>query len=659
MNNEYEKLKELLNKYSYEYYVLDEPSVTDYEYDMLLRKLIKMEEENPAIIAPDSPSQKVGGKILKGFESVVHAVKMQSLQDAFSEDEIRDFDKRVKAVCPNAEYTVEPKIDGLSVSLEYENSLLVRGSTRGDGQVGEDVTNNLKTVKSIPLKTNIPVERLEVRGEVFMPKKSFEKLNFEREENGETTFANPRNAAAGSLRQLDSSIAAKRNLDIFVFNVQSVTGIEFKTHLESLEFLKKAGFKVIDDTEAFSSIDGALEKIAEIGNTRKGYYYDTDGAVIKVNSLSDREILGETAKVPRWAIAFKYPAEQKETTIKNIFINVGRTGVLTPTAEFETVTLAGTRVSRATLHNLDYIRQKDIKIGDRVLIQKAGDIIPEVVKSLTEKRTGEETDFDMPKNCPVCGAPVHREDGEAAFRCTNFACSAQAVRNIIHFVSRNAMDIEGMGPSVVQKLIDEHLIENSADIYSIKKDDLVNIDKLGEKSAQNLINAIENSKKNCLSRLLFGLGIRHIGQSAAREIAKHFKNIDALISASAEEIAEIDDIGMIMANSVREFFDEERNIKIIDEFKAQSVNTEYIDVGVNFDNRFEGKTFVVTGTLETLKRAEAEALIENYGGKASKSVSKNTDYVLAGESAGSKLDKAQSLGITVIDETEFLKMVEK
>ncbi len=659
MNNEYEKLKELLNKYSYEYYVLDEPSVTDYEYDMLLRKLIKMEEENPAIIAPDSPSQKVGGKILKGFESVVHAVKMQSLQDAFSEDEIRDFDKRVKAVCPNAEYTVEPKIDGLSVSLEYENSLLVRGSTRGDGQVGEDVTNNLKTVKSIPLKTNIPVERLEVRGEVFMPKKSFEKLNFEREENGETTFANPRNAAAGSLRQLDSSIAAKRNLDIFVFNVQSVTGIEFKTHLESLEFLKKAGFKVIDDTEAFSSIDGALEKIAEIGNTRKGYYYDTDGAVIKVNSLSDREILGETAKVPRWAIAFKYPAEQKETTIKNIFINVGRTGVLTPTAEFETVTLAGTRVSRATLHNLDYIRQKDIKIGDRVLIQKAGDIIPEVVKSLTEKRTGEETDFDMPKNCPVCGAPVHREDGEAAFRCTNFACSAQAVRNIIHFVSRNAMDIEGMGPSVVQKLIDEHLIENSADIYSIKKDDLVNIDKLGEKSAQNLINAIENSKKNCLSRLLFGLGIRHIGQSAAREIAKHFKNIDALISASAEEIAEIDDIGMIMANSVREFFDEERNIKIIDEFKAQSVNTEYIDEGANFDNRFEGKTFVVTGTLETLKRAEAEALIENYGGKASKSVSKNTDYVLAGESAGSKLDKAQSLGITVIDETEFLKMVEK
>ena len=658
MNNEYEKLKELLNKYSYEYYVLDEPSVTDYEYDMLLRKLIKMEKENPEIIAPDSPSQKVGGKILKGFESVVHTVKMQSLQDAFSEEEIRDFDKRVKAVCPNAEYTVEPKIDGLSVSLEYENSLLVRGSTRGDGQVGEDVTNNLKTVKSIPLKTNIPVERLEVRGEVFMPKKSFEKLNFEREENGETTFANPRNAAAGSLRQLDSSVAAKRNLDIFIFNVQSVTGIEFKTHLESLEFLKKAGFKVIDDTEAFSSIGGALEKIAEIGNTRKGYYYDTDGAVIKVNSLSDREILGETAKVPRWAIAFKYPAEQKETTIKNIFINVGRTGVLTPTAEFETVTLAGTRVSRATLHNLDYIRQKDIKIGDRVLIQKAGDIIPEVVKSLTEKRTGEETDFDMPKNCPVCGAPVHREDGEAAYRCTNFACSAQAVRNIIHFVSRNAMDIEGMGPSVVQKLIDEHLIGNSADIYSIKKDDLVNIDKLGEKSAQNLINAIENSKKNCLSRLLFGLGIRHIGQSAAREIAKHFKNIDALISASAEEIAEIDDIGMIMANSVREFFDEERNIKIIDEFKAQSVNTEYIDEGANFDNRFEGKTFVVTGTLETLKRAEAEALIKNYGGKASKSVSKNTDYVLAGESAGSKLDKAQSLGITVIDETEFLKMVE-
>ena len=598
MDKKYDELKELLNRLSYEYYVLDNPTVTDYEYDMLLRKLIKMEEENPKIIAPDSPSQKVGGKILTGFESVVHNVKMQSLQDAFSEDEIRDFDRRVKAVCPDAKYTVEPKIDGLSVSLEYENSLFVRGSTRGDGLVGEDVTNNLKTVKTIPLKTNIPVERLEVRGEVFMPKKSFEKLNAERDAEGEQVFANPRNAAAGSLRQLDSSVAAKRNLDIFVFNVQSVSGVEFKTHIESLEFLKKAGFKVIDDNTAYSSIDAALERIDEIGKTRSGFYYDTDGAVIKVNSLSQREMLGETAKVPRWAIAFKYPAEQKETTIKSIFVNVGRTGVLTPAAEFETVTLAGTRVSRATLHNLDYIRQKDIKIGDRVLIQKAGDIIPEVVKSLTEKRTGGEIEFNMPKNCPVCGSPVHREEGEAAYRCTNFACSAQAVRNIIHFVSRNAMDIEGMGPSVVQKLIDEHLIENSADIYSVKKDDLVNIDKLGEKSAQNLVNAIEKSKKNCLSRLIFGLGIRHIGQAAAREIAKHFKNIDALINAPVEAIAEIDDIGMIMAKSVREFFDEERNLKIIDEFKAQGVNTEYIDESEGFDNRFEGKTFVVTARLK-------------------------------------------------------------
>lgn len=658
MDKKYDELKELLNRLSYEYYVLDNPTVTDYEYDMLLRKLIKMEEENPKIIAPDSPSQKVGGKILTGFESVVHNVKMQSLQDAFSEDEIRDFDRRVKAVCPDAKYTVEPKIDGLSVSLEYENSLFVRGSTRGDGLVGEDVTNNLKTVKTIPLKTNIPVERLEVRGEVFMPKKSFEKLNAERDAEGEQVFANPRNAAAGSLRQLDSSVAAKRNLDIFVFNVQSVSGIEFKTHIESLEFLKKAGFKVIDDNTAYSSIDAALERIDEIGKTRSGFYYDTDGAVIKVNSLSQREMLGETAKVPRWAIAFKYPAEQKETTIKSIFVNVGRTGVLTPAAEFETVTLAGTRVSRATLHNLDYIRQKDIKIGDRVLIQKAGDIIPEVVKSLAEKRTGSEIEFNMPKNCPVCGSPVHREEGEAAYRCTNFACSAQAVRNIIHFVSRNAMDIEGMGPSVVQKLIDEHLIENSADIYSVKKDDLVNIDKLGEKSAQNLVNAIEKSKKNCLSRLIFGLGIRHIGQAAAREIAKHFKNIDALINAPVDAIAEIDDIGMIMAKSVREFFDEERNLKIIDEFKAQGVNTEYIDESEGFDNRFEGKTFVVTGTLETLKRTEAEALIENFGGKAAKSVSKNTSFVLAGESAGSKLEKAQKLGIRVIDEAEFLKMVE-
>ncbi|MDY5627785.1 MAG: NAD-dependent DNA ligase LigA [Clostridia bacterium] len=658
MNKEYEELKNLLNKYSYEYYVLDKPTVTDYEYDMLLRKLIKMEEENPDIIAPDSPSQKVGGKILKGFESVVHNVKMQSLQDAFGADEIRDFDRRVKAVCPNAEYTVEPKIDGLSVSLEYENSLFVRGSTRGDGMVGEDVTNNLKTVKTIPLRLNVPVQRLEVRGEVFMPKKSFEKLNAECEEAGETSFANPRNAAAGSLRQLDSSIAAKRNLDIFIFNVQSVSGMEFKTHLESLEFLKKAGFKVIDDNTAYFDIEGALERIKEIGDERRKYYYDTDGAVIKVNSLLHRELLGETTKVPRWAIAFKYPAEQKETTIKNIFINVGRTGVLTPAAEFETVSIAGTNVSKATLHNLDYIRQKDIKIGDKVLIQKAGDIIPEVVKVLSEKRTGEEFEFNMPDNCPVCGAPVHREEGEAAYRCTNFACPAQAVRTIIHFVSRNAMDIEGMGPSVVQKLIDEKLISNSADIYTLNKDDLVNIDKLGEKSAQNLINAIEKSKNNCLSRLLFGLGIRHIGQSAARSTAKHFKNIDNIISASAEEIAEIDDIGMIMARSLRSFFDEEQNLKIIDAFKAANVNTEYIDERAGFDDRFAGKTIVVTGTLETLKRAEAEDLIEKYGGKAAKSVSKNTSFVLAGESAGSKLEKAQKLGIKVIDETEFLKMVE-
>lgn len=659
MINEYNKLKEKLNKLSYEYYVLDNPDASDYEYDMLMRRLIEIEKEHPEFVDETSPSQKIGGKVLDGFETVVHEVKMQSLQDAFSHDELRDFDKRVRGVIDNPSYVTEHKIDGLSVSLEYRNSVFVRGSTRGDGSVGEDVTNNLKTIKSIPLKLNVDVPYLEVRGEVFMSKKSFENLNKEQEENGKTPFANPRNAAAGSLRQLDSSIAAKRNLDIFVFNIQKIEGMEFATHLEGLDFLKKAGFKVIDNDAAFDTIEGAIEKIEEIGSLRPSFYYDIDGAVIKINSLSQREALGTTTKVPRWAIAFKYPPEQKETKIKRIFVNVGRTGVLTPQAEFETVLIAGTNVSRATLHNLDYIRQKDIMINDTVLVQKAGDIIPEVVKVLTDKRDGSEIKFEMPQTCPECGSKVHREEGEAAYRCTSFSCPAQISRNIIHFVSRNAMDIEGLGPSVVDKLIEQKLISSSADLYKLKKEDLINLEKFAEKSSDNLINSIENSKKNCLSRLLFALGIRHIGQNAARIIAKKFKTMDNVINATEDEISQIDDIGATMAKSVVEFFNQSRNIELISSLKEQNVNMEYIENDIGFDDRFSGMTIVVTGTLETLKREEAKALIEKFGGKAAGSVSKKTSFVVAGSEAGSKLTKANELGIKVIDEQEFLKMVEK
>ncbi len=659
MIKEYNELKEKLNKLSYEYYVLDNPDASDYEYDMLMRRLIEIEKQHPEFVDETSPSQKVGGAVLEGFEAVVHEVKMQSLQDAFSHDELIDFDKRVRGVINNPSYVVEHKIDGLSVSLEYENSVFVRGSTRGDGSVGEDVTNNLKTIKSIPLKLNVDVPYLEVRGEVFMSKKSFENLNNEQEENGKTPFANPRNAAAGSLRQLDSSIAAKRNLDIFVFNIQKIAGMEFETHLEGLNFLKKAGFKVIDNEVSFDTIEGAIEKIEEIGRLRPNLYYDIDGAVIKVNSLSQREELGSTTKVPRWAIAYKYPPEQKETKIKKIFVNVGRTGVLTPQAEFETVLIAGTNVSRATLHNLDYIRQKDIMINDTVLVQKAGDIIPEVVRVLTEKRDGSEIKFEMPLSCPECGGNVHREEGEAAYRCTSFSCPAQKSRNIIHFVSRNAMDIEGLGPSVVDKLIEEKLILTSADLYKLKKEDLINLEKFAEKSSDNLIKSIENSKKNCLSRLLFALGIRHIGQNAARIIAKKFKSMDNIINATEDEISQIGDIGSIMAKSVVEFFKQERNLEVINSLKEQDVNMNYIESDAGYDDRFSGMTFVVTGTLDALKREEAKALIEKFGGKAAGSVSKKTTLVVAGSEAGSKLTKANELGIKVIDEQEFLKMVEK
>lgn len=656
MKKRYEELKNLLNMHSHNYYVLDNPSITDYEYDMLMRELIEIEKNNPDFISPDSPSQKVGGAILTEFESVEHDVQMQSLQDAFSKEEIYDFALRVeKALEKGTEYVVEKKIDGLSVSLEYRNSLFVRGSTRGNGFVGEDVTNNLKTIKSIPLKLNVDVDYLEVRGEVFMSKQNFKKINEIKEENGEEPFANPRNAAAGSLRQLDSSIAAKRNLDIFVFNIQKIEGKEIKTHLEGLEFLRTAGFKVIDNDKKFTSIDDVLKEIENISSERSSLYYDIDGAVIKVNNLAEREILGSTSKTPRWAIAFKYPAEQKETIVKDIFVTVGRTGVLTPNADLETVLVAGSKVSRATLHNMDYINMKDIRIGDTVLIQKAGDIIPEVVKVITEKRSGNELRFEMPKTCPECGSHVVKEDGEAAHRCTGLSCPAQQLKKISHFVSKNAMDISGLGEAVVKKLLDENIISSSADLYYIEKDAISSLDKLGEKSSENLINAINASKEKCLSNLIFALGIRHIGLNTAKLIASKFKTIENLINASEEELSLINDVGAIMAKSVVEFFSETSNLKLIEQLKNAGVNTQYIDTSTGFDNRFENLTFVITGTLDSMGRKEAQEIIENFGGKVSGSVSKKTDFVVVGESAGSKLTKANELGIAVLNESEFLE----
>ena len=657
MNEYYENLKKEIAYHSHRYYVLDNPEITDAQYDKLMHELLDFEKENPNLISEDSPSQKIGGTILKGFTQVRHEVQMQSLTDAFSFEEIKEFDQRVKNdLNTDYEYVVEQKIDGLSVSLEYRDSLFVRGSTRGDGFVGEDVTNNLKTIMSIPLRLNVEVPYLEVRGEVFMSKASFAKLNEQREEDGQPTFANPRNAAAGSLRQLDSSVAAKRNLDIFVFNIQRVEGIEFKTHLEGLEFLRKAGFKVIDNDKKFNTIEDAFDEIQRIGQMRPDLYYDIDGAVIKVNDLKQRDMLGSTAKTPKWAIAFKYPAEQKKTKIKDIIIQVGRTGVLTPRAHLETVALAGSFVSYATLHNIDNIRQKDIRIGDNVLVQKAGDIIPEIICSVPEDRTGDEVIFEMPSTCPVCGGFVSREEGEAAHRCTNPDCEAQLERNIIHFVSRDAMDIEGMGPSVVAKLMDAKLIKSSADIYYLTKDELLTLEKFGEKSADNLLASIEKSKQNDLSRLIYALGIRHIGNGGAKLVAKKAKTIDALFDMTVDELTTIDDFGTIMAQSVVDFFKQPHIKEYIEKIKNAGVNTEYIeDEGAT--SILEGKTIVVTGTLPTLSRKDATDLIEKNGGKASGSVSKKTDYVLAGEAAGSKLTKANELGIPVIDEAEFLSMI--
>ena len=655
--NRIEYLRETLNRYGYEYYVLDNPTVSDFEYDALMNELISLENENPELITSDSPTQRVGGEVSEGFSEVTHAVQMQSLADVFSKEELEAFDERVRSALEvdEVEYVVEMKIDGLSVSLEYENGSLVRGSTRGNGFVGEDITQNLRTIPSIPLKLTEAVPYLEVRGEVFMPQKSFLALNEQRELSGEPLFANPRNAAAGSLRQLDSKIAAERKLDIFVFNVQRSEGLELYDHRSSIDYLAKLGFKVIPGNKTFKGISEAYEEIQRIGESRGELTFDIDGSVVKVNSFTQRELLGSTSKTPKWAAAYKFPAEQQETKLIDIALQVGRTGVVTPNAVLEPVRIAGSTVSRATLHNIDNIRAKDIRIGDTVVIQKAGDIIPEVVEVVLSKRSGAETEFSMPSSCPVCGGELRREEGEAATRCTNSNCPAQQLRAIIHYVSKPAMDIDGLGAAVVEQLLDEGLIHDFADLYTLKFEDIVNLERFGNKSAKNLIDAIDKSREMGLDRVLFGLGIRMIGSRAAQILADRFGNIDALMSATAEELSDIPEIGEKMAVSLTEYFAQEKSADIINRLKDANVDLTY--EAKRESNILEGKTLVLTGTLPTLKRSEAKALIESHGGKVSGSVSKKTDYVVAGEEAGSKLDKANDLGITMLTEEDLLTML--
>ena len=651
-----QELMEQLNYHNYKYYVEDSPEISDFEFDAMLSELEKLEEQYPQFKKANSPTMRVGGEAVSSFVKVHHDVEMQSLQKAFSKEELLDFDKRVREQFPDVEYVVEHKIDGLSVSLEYENGEFVRGSTRGDGITGEDVSENLKTIRSIPLSLKDKIPYLEVRGEVFLSRENFQKINALLEASDQPLFANPRNAAAGSLRQLDPKIAAKRQLDIFVFNIQQVRGVELKNHIEGLHFLKEQGFKTILNDSVFPTMDAAFEQIQRIGEERGQLYFDIDGAVVKVNDFEIRHQLGVTAKFPRWAIAYIYPAEKQTTVIRDIKVQVGRTGVLTPLAILDTVHIAGSNVSRATLHNMDYIREKDIRIGDTVVIQKAGDIIPAVVEVLKEDRSGDEKEFHMPEHCLECGAAVIREEGEAAYRCTGVNCPAQRFRNIVHFVSRDAMNIDGLGPSIIEQLLERNLIETAADLYYLKAEDIADMEKMGEKSAQNLMTSLERSKSNPLYRLIFGLGIRHIGEKAAKLIAKRYKTIENLQTATVEELTEIDDIGEIMAVSVVEFFEEPQNRMFLQRLAEAGVHCEDNSEEELIDKRFDGKVFVLTGTLEKYKRSEASAIIERYGGKTSSSVSKKTDYVLAGADAGSKLEKAQALGIAVISEDEFEEM---
>ena len=657
--NRIAELVKELNFHSLKYYVEDSPQISDYDYDMLMRELKELEEANPELILPHSPTQRVGDKPLSEFEPVHHKVPLKSLQDVFSYAELEEFDARVRKVTNNPEYVVELKIDGLSVALEYRKGIFYRGATRGNGVDGEDVTLNLKTIQSIPLYLTSPVDII-VRGEVFMPRDSFDKLNLRRESSGEPLFANPRNAAAGSLRQLDSSVTAKRNLDIFIFNIQKLDA-EFGddvilSHSQSLDFLKSLGFKVSPFYNVFHSVSEAFAEIERFDKIRNTLGFDIDGAVVKVNDLDLRERLGETVKFPRWAAAYKYPPEQKATKLTDIVINVGRTGVLTPNAVLEPVSLSGTTVSKATLHNQNFIRDMGIMINDTVIVQKAGEIIPEVVRVDADKRNGSERKFVMPDKCPVCGALVVTDESGIAVRCPNRMCEAQIFRKIVHFASKDAMDIEGLGPAIVQQLIDCSLLKDVADLYTLTQEQLTQLEGFAEVSAKNTVSAIENSKSAGLERVIFALGIRNIGQKASKLLAKHFKSIDNLIMASTDEIAEIDDFGEISARSVADYFADRTNIELVEKLRKYGVVMEFSE---NIEDlRFEGKTFVLSGGLDSMTRSRAEEIIESFGGKTSSSVSSKTSYLLLGDKPGSKLEKARKLGVEIIDEQQFLKMTE-
>ncbi len=653
-HTEIDQLRRELERAGYEYYVLDKPTMSDYDYDHKLRRLEELEQDHPETVTPDSPTQRVGGQALSSFEPVRHRVPLESLQDVFDFDEVRAFDQRVQSAVAGAVYVVEPKVDGLSVALEYENGLFVRGATRGDGRVGEDVTANLRTVRSIPLRVDGAPEHLIVRGEVFMPKKVFHALNDERERRGEALFANPRNAAAGSLRQQDARIAAQRKLDILVFNVQWSDGAAFQTHEETLDYLAQKGFKVIPH-QLCTTMDQVTERITQIGEERDRFSFDIDGAVVKVNDLSQRAVLGSTAKFPRWAAAYKYPPEVKPSRLTDIVVQVGRTGVLTPKAVLEPVRLAGTTVTSATLHNQDFISDKDIRIGDTVLVRKAGEIIPEVLSVVLDKRPADSRPYFLPKTCPVCGAPVERDEDGAHMRCTGAECPAQLLRNLTHFASRDAMDIDGLGVAVVENLVNAGLVKTPGDLYFLKEEGVAGLDRMGKKSAQNLMAAIRRSKEQDLSRLIYAFGIRQVGQKAGKILATRFQTMEALEHATLEELTAVNDVGEITARSILTWLESPQSRHLIARLRQAGVNMTAAAQGS--DQRFAGMTFVLTGGLEQFTRDQAAAMIEDRGGKSAGSVSKKTTYVVAGEGAGSKLKKALDLGIPVLTEQEFLDLM--
>ena len=651
---EMKQLRETLNANGYLYYVLDAPTMSDYEYDHLLRRLEDLEKEHPEEITPDSPTQRVGGKLLSQFEEVRHAVPLESLQDVFDGGEVREFLEKIAADLPDAAYSVEPKVDGLSVALEYRDGVFVRGATRGDGRVGEDVTENLRTIRSIPMTLPEKLPHLIVRGEVYMARSVFEEINTQREIEGKPLMANPRNAAAGSMRQLDSKVAAARRLDIAVFNLQLAEGRTFATHTETLDYLADQHFKVIPH-KPLQSAEDILNEITRLGDQRMAFPFDIDGAVVKLDSLPEREVLGSTAKCPRWAVAYKYPPERKPSVLKDIVVQVGRTGVLTPKAVLEPVRLAGTTVTYATLHNQDFITSKDIRIGDTVIVQKAGEIIPEIVEVMKDKRPSGAVPYYLPPVCPVCGAPVIRDEDGAAVRCTGAECPAQLLRNLTHFASRNAMDIDGLGPAVMQQLVDSGLVRTAADLYSLRPEQIEVLDRMGKKSAQNAVEAIARSREDDLWRLIFALGIRQVGEKAAKVLAARFGTMDALAAATEEELTAIDDVGPITARYIRQWMDSPQSRDLLARLKAAGLNMTCKEEMV--DSRFAGMTFVLTGALEKFTRDEAGEMIEKRGGKASGSVSKKTTYVVAGANAGSKLQKAQQLGIPVLTEDEFLALL--